>query len=152
MNCSFFMSFLFSFFMLCFTTPGPSRPWPKTLPLPFSCIMSDCKGVCVPICHALSGHDTQLYVALLRLFLVVLPSIYVPALYSLFFFPLQTSVCFTHRSSDCALDRQDSLNLSQFPVIINTISTDPHLKDKHDSSPHLDSWFVEIYRVNAGPL
>ena len=50
MNCSFF----FSLFMLCSSsiTPGPSRPWRKTLPLPFSCIMTDCKGVCVPVCHA----------------------------------------------------------------------------------------------------
>lgn len=44
----------YSLSMICSssTIPEPSRPWPKTPPLPFSSIMTDCKEVCVPICCA----------------------------------------------------------------------------------------------------
>lgn len=75
----------------------------------------------LPCMALLLGCDPRLCcMELFRLFLVVVPSILhsVPVLSpNLFSFPLQTSVCFTHRSSDCASDKRGPLKLNPFPLL-----------------------------------
>lgn len=165
MNCSFF-----SLSSCCALLPLPlalqalAQNSPTSFFLYYDWLQ---RSVCARLpCMALL-FDPRLHCMLpLSLLLVVLPGI----LYSapvlaqhLFSFPLQTSICITHKSCDCALDKQGSLKLDPFPLlscfgvigatflrcsfviiffVINAIWTDPHVEDKQEISDQLDSSLI----------
>ena len=119
------MSFLcFLLFMLNSSpaTPEPSRLWPKNVPLPSSCIMTDCKRVCVPICHAfalLFGRDPQTVLSV-AFQIVALAGIFCPYSFSFstfIFLLFAFEHLLPHRLSDSALDRHGSLKVNPFPLL-----------------------------------
>lgn len=168
--------------MLCSSsaTLGPSGPWPKNLPLPLSCIMTDCKGVCVPVCHAWLCCSSMilLYVASSDCSLLSCQVFY--TLFQSFlniYFPFLCKQVFVLQAGRLIVLRIGKLCLcwnSVFPllllcvktdatflsysfviiVIINVILADPCLEDKQEPFAQLDSWLIDMsfYKKNKAAI